>query len=209
MNFRKHLSVLFAFLQLTSTFYSSLAEVVILDDTNFEHQTQASTGMTTGSWLVFFKAQRCPHCAKLMPQYEKLSIDEDILEKGIVLSALDVHTCPRVMNRFMIRGFPTLIFLHKKKLYEYTGARDYESLKEFVLGGFEKKGVAKTIPPPPSATEYWIKLFQAILLELRDAAMGKSGAVGYAIIVLVGALISIFVFIFSMFFLPAKKVKSS
>lgn len=147
-----------------------------------------------------------------MPHYEKLSDDEELLERGIVLSALDVHSCPKVMNRFMIRGFPTILFLHKKRYYEYKGARDYESLKEFVLGGFEKEGsgyTAYTIPPPPSAVEYWIKLFQAVCLELRDCAMGKSGTAGYAIIVLVGALTSIFVFIFSMFLMPAKKVKKS
>ena len=33
-----------------STF--ALAEIITLDDASFEHDTQASTGQTTGRWLV-------------------------------------------------------------------------------------------------------------------------------------------------------------
>jgi thiol-disulfide isomerase/thioredoxin len=209
MNFRKHISLLFALLySICNIVQTSKAEVVYLTDENFEHQTQASTGMTTGSWLIFFKAKRCPHCNKLMPHYESLSQDEELMERGIVLAMMDVNDCPAVMNRFMIRGFPTLIFLHQKKLYEYSGRRDYEPLKEFVLNGFQNSSVeAKSIPPPPSALGYYIKLFTAIGIELRDAAMGKSGATGYAILVLVGMLVSMFGMILSMFFMPAKAPK--
>lgn len=32
------------------------SEVVILDDSNFEHLTQAATGATTGDWFVKFYA---------------------------------------------------------------------------------------------------------------------------------------------------------
>jgi hypothetical protein len=32
------------------------AEVVVLDSKNFEHLTQASTGATTGDWLIKFYA---------------------------------------------------------------------------------------------------------------------------------------------------------
>lgn len=204
----KNLSLLCILLFTTFQFHPSKGEVVTLTDDTFEHQTQASTGMTTGSWLIFFKAQRCPHCNKLMPQYEDLSNDEELLERGIVLATLDVKDCPRVMNRFMIRGFPSLIYLHKKQLYEYSGKRSYESLKEFVLDGFEKVE-AKSIPPPPSVLESYVKLFKAICLELRDAAMGKSGTTGYAILTLVGSLLFIFGSIIAMFFMPAKKIKSS
>lgn len=208
MKITKLVSILFSILLVVCMIWTSKAEVVQLNDATFEHQTQASTGMTTGSWLVLFKAKRCPHCNKLMPEYEKLSQDEQILERGIVLSTVDVMDSPHITNRFMIRGFPTLIYLHQKKLYEYNGQRDYESLKEFVLRGFQGVG-AKTIPAPPGALEYWLKLFTAIGLELRDAAMGKAGFTGYAIIVLVALLLSIFGFIISMFFMSAKKTKQS
>mmetsp|Transcript_6435 Transcript_6435/g.9424 ORF Transcript_6435/g.9424 Transcript_6435/m.9424 type:complete len:205 (+) Transcript_6435:147-761(+) len=195
-------------LLLATVLSSTNAEVVELNDATFEHQTQASTGMTTGSWLILFKATRCPHCAKLQPLYEELSQDEELLERGIVLGTVNIMESPTTANRFMIRGFPTLIYLHQKKLYRYTGKRDLESMKQFVLGGFESVG-GEDIPSPPSKTEYYIKMVKAIGLELRDAAMGKAGPVGYAILVLVGMLMAIFIAIISMFFLPAKKVKTN
>jgi len=34
----------------------SASEVVTLDDTNFEHLTQAASGATTGDWFVKFYA---------------------------------------------------------------------------------------------------------------------------------------------------------
>lgn len=208
MKLAKHISILYSLVLTACMIWSSKGEVVALNDESFEHQTQASTGMTTGSWLVLFKAQGCVHCNKLLPIFEKLSKDEEILERGFVLSTVDVMASPVTANRFIIRGFPTLRFLHKKQLFDYNGQRDYESLKSFLLGGFEKE-VAKTIPPPPSTVEYYLKLFQAIGLELLDAAMGKSGATGYAIIALVGMLMAIFGFIISMFFMPAKKMKEN
>lgn len=178
-----------------------------LDDESFEHQTQASTGMTTGSWLIVFKAARCPHCAKLQPEFERLSEDEDMLEKGMVLGEVNIMESPNTANRFMIRGSPTLLFLHKKRLYKYSGQRDFESLKNFVMGGFE--GVeAEEIPTPPSALEFYLKTAKAIGLELKDAAMGKAGMIGYAILMIVGMLLTIVLAIIRLF-LPSKKSKMS
>lgn len=187
---------------------SCSGEVVSLNDATFEHQTQASTGMTTGSWLLFFKAKRCPHCAKLEPEYRKLAVDEELSEKGFVLATVDIMESPRTANRFMIRGFPYLIFLHKKKLYRYEGKRDAESIKEFLTNGIHSME-GEEIPPLPSQWQHIAKTFKAVGLELVDAAKGKSGKAGYAILAMCGMLASIFIGIFAMCFMPAKKIKSS
>lgn len=51
---------------------------VILHDQNFEHQTQASTGQTTGIWCVLFTAARSSDShADAMRLWARLASDED------------------------------------------------------------------------------------------------------------------------------------
>jgi Thioredoxin domain-containing protein len=217
MRSRKYLLLLSSFILtiLVTLIQISNGEIVSLNDATFEHQTQASTGMTTGSWLLFFKATKCPHCQKLEPEYERLSLDEELMEQGVVLGTVNIMESPKTANRFMIRGFPTLIYLHKKKMYRYSGKRDFESIKEFItaVGMKEQRGqgevvIGEDIPPPPSQWQSWVKMAKAVGLELYDAALGKSGIAGYAILAMVGMLMAILIGIFAICFMPAKKVKS-
>ena len=49
-------------------------EIVTLTDENFEHQTQASSGQTTGKWFIMMGAVWCGYsCTKLKPILEELS----------------------------------------------------------------------------------------------------------------------------------------
>ena len=59
--------------------------------------------MTTGSWLVLFKAAQCAHCQKIMPEFEKLSQDEELKERGIVLATIDVPSNSATSTRLGIR----------------------------------------------------------------------------------------------------------
>lgn len=55
-------------------FLSDNREPVVkeLDDTNFEHLTQASTGATTGDWLCFFYDASCIDCDRLTSTWESV-----------------------------------------------------------------------------------------------------------------------------------------
>jgi len=74
-------ALLVGFLLLITQWSHIAAEVVSLTDQTFEHQTQASTGMTTGSWLVLFSIPDCPSCESLKPVIEDLGKDEEVYER--------------------------------------------------------------------------------------------------------------------------------
>jgi len=175
------------FLLLVSLSVSS-AEVVSLTDQTFEHQTQASTGATTGSWLVLFGVPDCKSCDTLKPLLEELGRDEELYEKGIVLGSVDCSENPGVCFRFGTTKLPVLLYLHKKQMYRYPRDEEFGSLpsqddlKSFVLGGYSSKSLAETIPDPPSALDAFLKP----ILQIYD----NNPLAGYAIFGMAAMMVS-------------------
>ena len=139
-------------------------EVVNLASDNFEHLTQASTGQTTGKWLVKFYAPWCGHCKRLAPTWDELAmkVEEEYADDGIVIAKVDVTNSRDVGTRFAIKGFPTILFFAGRKMYTYNGARDVDSFIKYVTGGY-LSGEGQTVPPPPG----W---FDQKLASMRKAA---------------------------------------
>jgi len=172
------------------------AEVVALTDQTFEHQTQASTGMTTGSWLVLFSVPDCPSCESLKPVLEELGTDEEVYESGIVLGSVDCSQNQAVCLRFSTTKLPVLLYLHKKQLYKFPRDEEFgtpptlESLKSFVLS--PNASLAQAIPDPPSALDAFLK---PILLVAEKnplagyAILGMMALMGFTILVLVVTLV--------------------
>lgn len=165
-------------------------EVVSLNDSTFEHQTQASTGATTGSWLIMMgTADGCTACSTLKPMFEELGQDETLYERSIVLGGLDVNDSPSTAMRFGVQTIPTIIYLHKKKLYRFPVdvERSVESLREFVLEHYSKSP-AEEIPPPPSAMDELLEVWE----KLQGSGMLLYAFIGMAIMLLgtIGVLIS-------------------
>jgi len=186
----------------------SNGEIMELTDETFEHETQASTGMTTGSWLLFFKAARCPHCKELEPVMTSLSEDEHIYENGIVIGSIDVLLNPEVSTRFGIRGFPTLVYIHRGRMHLFKGkTRDFDSLKRFVMGEFLNDGPGELVPKPQTSFGRALKTGNLVMLELIDGVKGKHGTVGYAVVVMVTLVMVLLLSMISICFLPAKKQK--
>ena len=116
--------------------------VVALTDANFEHDTQAASGATTGTWFVAFVAPWCGHCKNLHPAWDGLA---DELKGVVNIARVDATENRATSSRFGVRAFPTLKLFHKGKVFEYSGDRSKDSLKEFALGGF-KEGTGEDVP---------------------------------------------------------------
>lgn len=132
--------LLFTFCLLSIAFASNVIE---LTDSTFEHDTQASSGATTGSWLIDFYgtnslvhnlfsnatlAPWCGHCKKLEKNYEKVS---DELQGQVNVAKVDVPANKKTGERFGIKGFPTILMIDQGKVYTFQGERSVKGLLAF------------------------------------------------------------------------------
>ncbi|GBE60749.1 disulfide-isomerase domain-containing protein [Babesia ovata] len=133
------------------------SSVIQLTDSNFEKLTQATTGSTTGAfssgnrshtagpWFVKFYAPWCSHCRHMAPAWERLAREL----KGVVnVADLDATRSPNVAKRFGIKGYPTLIFIDKGRMYVYKGGeRTTERLAAFATSEYQKT-ISTAVPAP-------------------------------------------------------------
>ena len=174
---------------------AATAEIVPLNDGNFEHLTQASTGATTGSWLVLFTYEGCSSCKDIEEAMGPLGNDSDIFDQGVVLATVDARANPEVVTRFDIVTMPTVVFIHKGAVY-YAPLRKYESitpevLKSFVLSDFASVE-AEPIPMPPTI---WDKL-NDIYIQIQLSYKGKNGVKGYFIFGFTGLMgMTVFIYV--------------
>ena len=173
------------------------SEIVSLTDATFEHQTQASTGGTTGSWLVLFThSTTCGSvCDSILKNVmQPLDGDAELYDRGVVMGTVDAAGSPATATRFEITNFPSLIYLHKKRLYHLPisvseeNPATPEGLKSFVLNGFAQEEFveSKAIPPPPSTTSE----LGTVVNQIFQAFQGEHGLVGKAIVTMVLSMIA-------------------
>lgn len=145
---------------------NSSSNVAKLTDASFEHDTQATTGSTTGHWLVVFhdntrtKVQEAMDLLTTPRENEdgmEVSLADELLEAGVVVGTMNYHTNPKTVQRLEIPGPPHAVLLAKGKLYHYSPQDEAEhqqpwdaaSLKEFSISGYTRQ-TPSTIPPLPS-----------------------------------------------------------
>jgi thiol-disulfide isomerase/thioredoxin len=162
--------------------------IIPLTDATFEHQTQASTGSTTGSWLILFHTSSCSSCEEVKPVLTELAGQEEqhpeLSEHGIVLGTVDCEEHPNTAMRFQIDTMPTLLYLHKGSMYRVpTSSLSLEELKGFVLQDYIKVE-AEAIPPPPTAMTY----FMDFVSQIQKATEGNS-LIAMALLLMGGLLV--------------------
>ena len=101
--------------------------------------------------LVEFFAPWCGHCKNLAPVYEELAADFDFAKDKVSIAKVDADAEKELGKRFGVQGFPTLKWFDGKSQTpeDYTGGRDLDSLKDFIV---EKTGIKmkrkKVVPSP-------------------------------------------------------------
>jgi len=174
------------------------SNVVVLNNANFEHLTQASTGATTGDWFVKFYAPWCKHCKDLAPIWEEVANE---LKGTVNVAKVDVMSSKELGTRFDIKGFPMLLLLSKGHVYTFKGRRSQEELVDFARGGFQMHEPQKVRAPLGIFGEILLVYEHATKQAAKDIKNAKAWKDYLTIDVFITALPAIFIFMLIMIFL--------
>lgn len=117
-----------------------------LGDNTFEHETQASTGATTGDWMVMFTKAGCDTCNHMRATIEAVAASlRGRKNVAIVDRDLDGGQTTR---RFGVKDFPSFILFRLGRLYRFDlPLTDAATLIAFASDGF-RNAHAENIPHP-------------------------------------------------------------
>ncbi|KAF2366866.1 Thioredoxin domain [Trinorchestia longiramus] len=166
---------------------SKESNVRSLNDATFEHETQASTGATTGDWLVVFTREGCgAACERVLPHVETAAANlRGRKNVALVLREADAAVTTR---RFEVTDFPTAILFRLGRMYRFP----LVPITTAALTGFAEEGFrnarAEEIPKPKTPFD---DVTQAIADWLRENPYQFLGGVaGSVIVVLVLVLLN-------------------
>ncbi|CAH1251632.1 PDIA4 [Branchiostoma lanceolatum] len=126
-----------------------------LFEDNFEHLTQASTGATTGDWLVMFSTEACVDCKVAIPVLDAVATKVKGRQN---VAVVDVEKNPQLKDRFKVTQVPTIILLMAITLYSFRLGKmytynlpkmDIPTLKAFMEGWY-KNVRAEAVPGIPT-----------------------------------------------------------
>ena len=159
--------------------------VNVLTDKTFEHDTQASTGQTTGLWAVRFCSSRSNHmsCGPTDSMWAKLA--EDLLEEQLFLTTVQFDQEKELARRFeqYLQGDTAIIvLLRQRHMFVRVIQPDQEAeIKKWLVEGWEQDMPLK-VPPEESLLDQ----FKHKMLE-HDGSMAKF--VGFGVLCVMGMLI--------------------
>lgn len=117
-----------------------VAEVLNLTDVTFEHDTQISTGATTGDWFVAFCMDTCPWAALEV-------LDEELTSREgnyINVATVDAEEHLALAERFRVINATRIHLFSRGKMWEYEGAHTSAAMDAFLNN--TDKGEGDKIP---------------------------------------------------------------
>ncbi|KAJ7523392.1 hypothetical protein O6H91_18G049700 [Diphasiastrum complanatum] len=154
-----------------------------LSDANFEHDTQAATGQTTGAWLILFVS---PDCQKCIDIEESLLKDLAPSEGSPILAKVNISESPRTSKRFNVTETPNLKLFRDRRMFSYQGDWSSNDLLDFAKTGWGNVG-AEDVPKDSSATDEIFKSLHNFYWQLLQILADHPGILaGVASIVAMG-----------------------
>jgi len=152
------------------------AEVVDLDEQNFEHLTQAATGATSGDWLVLFCKESVPRCAKVAQNWQRVAVTLAASREAkylprINVAQVDTSQSAWLRKRFGIQAVPVVLLFKGGVMYSFHGGGfSVERLVAFAERDFERSNRMLVPPEPHVATPH----DQTFLITIGSVAAGAS-----------------------------------
>lgn len=141
---------------------SSTVRAVRLTDSNFEHDTQASSGMTSGVWLVLFVPSNIDASPTRFSEYAVQTIryfeaftqlPPDMLDTYQVVSAVvECDNSPALCSRFTVAAHATkLVLLRAGKMYllPMEEMQSVDAIERFI--SISRRIQGNDIPATPSS----------------------------------------------------------
>lgn len=130
---------------LMGAFAEEASKVEVLTEENFEAKTKE------GLWLVKFYAPWCGHCKRLAPTWASLA---EKAEGKFHVAEVDCTVQKALMNKFGIRGFPTIKFIaNGGKAEDVRVPRTVEAYMEYMSQYLEKADKPAAEEAKPAAEE--------------------------------------------------------
>jgi thiol-disulfide isomerase/thioredoxin len=99
------------------------------------YRTAAFEGFAAdGTEVIIAKASWCGHCKAAMPEFEKLVASPIALKDGskATVTMLDDAADKEKIAGLGVKGYPTILVMHKGERLEYPGDRTAAAVTEFV-----------------------------------------------------------------------------
>jgi len=159
--------------------------VKALNDENFEHLTQASTGATTGDWLVMFSKNTCVKSQRLQAVLEAVACE---IKQKMNVARVDKSTDGGATGRrFGVMDTPAFILFRHGKMYRYElDSITIQNLVGFATD-FYRNSKPENVPTPKSPFDDFTEM---IVEQMREnPQMVKLGSIGISILIILGIFI--------------------
>eukprot|EP01126_Amoeba_proteus_P030769 TRINITY_DN3033_c0_g1_i12.p1 TRINITY_DN3033_c0_g1~~TRINITY_DN3033_c0_g1_i12.p1 ORF type:complete len:223 (+),score=40.46 TRINITY_DN3033_c0_g1_i12:43-669(+) len=155
---------------ITFLFPVSSSDVVELTDANFWEKTK------DGTWAIEIYATWCGHCQKLAPTWEEVATEL----KGRVNVAKIESSNEALIRSFKAKAYPTIKLIKEGFIYTHTGARDKQTLLNWILEDSKTDGEEMFVrqsfdkredPASPNVYDLWWKQVSSLGTRSPEVAV--------------------------------------